>query len=47
METIDYSIETAIEYEIHKCYSAYTIIRSAFEQVEQLETILSDMSSEN
>ena len=44
------NLGTAIEYENpidHKCHSAYSISRNALELVEQLEKVLSEMTSEN
>ena len=49
IESISANLGTAIEYENpidHKCHSAYAISRNALELIEQLEKVLSDMTSE-
>jgi len=48
MESIAANLGTAIEYENpidHKCHSAYAISRNALELIEQLERVLSEMTS--
>lgn len=50
IESIAANLGTAIEYENpidHKCHSAYAISRNALELVEQLEKVLSEMTSES
>ena len=50
IESIAANLGTVIEYENpidHKCHSAYSISRNALELVEQLEKVLSEMTSEN
>ena len=50
IESISANLGTAIEYENpidHKCHSAYSISRNALELIDQLEKVLSDMTSEN
>lgn len=50
IESIAANLGTAIEYENpidHKCHSAYSISRNAFELIERLEKILSKMVTEN
>ena len=50
IESIAANLGTAIEYENpvdHKCYSAYAISRNALELIDQLEKVLSEMTSEN
>jgi len=50
IESIAANLGTAIEYENpidHKCHSAYSISRNAFELIEQLERVLSEMTSES
>ena len=50
IESIAANLGTAIEYENpidHKCHSAYSISRNALELIEQLEKVLSEMTSEN
>lgn len=49
IESIAANLGTVIEYENsidHKCHSAYSISRNALELIEQLEKVLSDMTSE-
>lgn len=46
IESIASNLGTAIEYENpidHKCHSAYSISRNAFELIAQLEKLLSDI----
>ena len=48
IESIAANLGTAIEYENpidHKCHSAYAISRNALELIEQLERVLSEMTS--
>lgn len=50
IESISANLGTVIEYENpidHKCHSAYAISRNAFELIEQLERVLSEMTSES
>lgn len=50
IKSIAANLGTAIEYENpidHKCHSAYAISRNAFELIEQLERVLSEMTSES
>ena len=50
IENIAANLGTAIEYENpidNRCHSAYSISRNAFELLEQLKEILSEMTSEN
>ena len=48
IESISANLGTVIEYENpidHKCHSAYAISRNALELIEQLERVLSEMTS--